>query len=143
MLFNEIYTPIFEKEKVINPTERLVFQLMGAVRLNDKGLLTSYKFASKYHSAMPKKYFILLYVEHIHFLIKRCRWLMTKIYAHYTFEQSKFKKDFVIMNQVSRQNSQTTVEKDFYKLMNTILDTIVEITSTIGFLRQYTMKLSK
>ena len=29
-----------------------------------------------------------------------------------------FKKDFVIMNQVSRQKATTKVEKDFYKLMN-------------------------
>ena len=32
--------------------------------------------------------------------------------------KKKFKKDFVIMNQVSSQNAKTTVEKDFFKLMN-------------------------
>ena len=53
---------------------------------------------------MPKKYFIPLYADHTHFLIKRCGCLVTKIYAHHTFEQSKFKKEFVIMNQVSREN---------------------------------------
>ena len=36
----------------------------------------------------------------------------------YTFEQSKFKKEFAIMNQVFRQNAQINVEKIFYKLMN-------------------------
>ena len=35
-----------------------------------------------------------------------------------TFEQSKFKKEFAIMNQVFRQNAQINVEKFFYKLMN-------------------------
>ena len=30
----------------------------------------------------------------------------------------KFKKDFVIMNQISRHNAKTSVEKDFYKLVN-------------------------
>ena len=29
-----------------------------------------------------------------------------------------FKKDFLIMNQVSRQNAKTKVEKDFYRLIN-------------------------
>ena len=48
----------------------------------------------------------------------RCGWKVTKIGGHYTFEQKKIKKDFVIMNQVSRQNAKTDVEKDFFKLMN-------------------------
>ena len=40
---------------------------------------------------------------------------MTRIDSHYTFEQSKFKKYFVIMNQESRQKSKTNVEKEFNK----------------------------
>ena len=59
-----------------------------------------------------------LYAQHFDFLITRAGWLVTKIYAHYTFEQAAFKKDFVIMNQVSRQKAKTKVEKEFYKLMN-------------------------
>ena len=43
---------------------------------------------------------------------------MTKIRTHYKFEECKFKKDFVAMNLLARQNTQTDVEKDFYKLMN-------------------------
>ena len=43
---------------------------------------------------------------------------MTKLYSHFTFEQEAFKKDFVIMNQKSRQNANNSIEKDFYKLMN-------------------------
>ena len=43
---------------------------------------------------------------------------MTHIYAHYTFEQAKFKKDFVVINQKSRQTATSSVEKDFYKLLN-------------------------
>ena len=70
ILFNETFNSIFEKEKVIIPTERSVFQLMNAIRLNDKGLLNSYKFASKNHSAMSKKYSIRLYAQYIHFLMQ-------------------------------------------------------------------------
>ena len=57
---------------------------------------------------MPKlkktiKNLIPLYAEHIHILVKRVGWLVTKIYQHFTFEQSKFKQDFVVMTQKSRQ----------------------------------------
>ena len=52
------------------------------------------------------------------FLIKRVGWIITKIYAHHTFEKFKFKKDLVVMNQVSHENAKAFVEKDFYKLMN-------------------------
>ena len=42
---------------------------------------------------------------------------MRNVRAHYTFEQSKFKNEFVIMNQVSCQNATTDVKRDFFKLM--------------------------
>ena len=45
-------------------------------------------------------------------------WLVTKIYQHFTFEQSKFKKDFVVMNHKARHKTTTPVERDFYKLLN-------------------------
>ena len=67
---------------------------------------------------MKEKRFLPLYDEHLHLLMKRAGWIVTKIYTHYTFEQSKFKKDILIMNQVSCQKATTSVEKDFYKLMN-------------------------
>ena len=65
----------------------------------------------------PKK-FIQLYLEDLSFLIKRCYWRLTKIYTHYTFEQARFKRDFVLMNQKSRQIAKNAIEKDFFKLMN-------------------------
>ena len=43
---------------------------------------------------------------------------MTKIYSHTTFEQEKFKRNFILKNQVARQNAKNAIEKDFYKLMN-------------------------
>ena len=67
---------------------------------------------------MDAKIGVPLYAEHLHLLKSECGWRITNIRVHYTFEQGKFRKEFVIMNQVSRQNSQTDVEKDFYKLMN-------------------------
>ena len=59
-----------------------------------------------------------LYLEDLKFLITRCCWKVTKIYLHYSFEQSRFKRDFVLMNQKSRQNARNTIEKDLLKLIN-------------------------
>ena len=59
-----------------------------------------------------------MYLEHLAFVIKRVGWKVTKIHAHLTFEQKSFKKDFILMNQKSREESKNNIEKDFYKLMN-------------------------
>ena len=88
------------------------------MRLNDKGLINSYKTTAKTHATMDEKFNILLYAENLHFLLIKCGWRVRNARAHYIFEQSKFKKDFVIMNQVSSQKGATDVERDFFKLMN-------------------------
>ena len=98
LFFNEIYTPIFEKKKVLSLNERSAFQLLDAMRLNDKGTINSYKTNAKTHATMDEKFAIHLYAEHLQLLIWRCGWRVTKVRLHYTFEQSKFKKEFVIMN---------------------------------------------
>ena len=59
-----------------------------------------------------------MYLEDLEFCIKRASWKVTKIYSHLTFEQSRFKRKFILMNQKSRQQSKNDIEKDFYKLMN-------------------------
>ena len=51
-------------------------------------------------------------------LIKRLGWVVTKIHQHITFEQHRFKRNFIIHNQKACQNSKNNVEKDFYKLLN-------------------------
>ena len=114
MLFNEIYTPIFEKNKVIQAQHRSVLHLISFISRNkEKDLVRTFKANAKTHSTLEEKKIIPLYAEHIHFLVKRAGWLITKIYQHFTFEQSKFKKDFVVMNQKSRQIAKINVEKDF------------------------------
>ena len=59
-----------------------------------------------------------MYLEELAFVIKRAGWKVTKIHAHLTFEQKRFKQKFILMNQKSRQESKNDIEKDFYKLMN-------------------------
>ena len=73
---------------------------------------------AKAHSTMLPKKYIPLYLEDLAFIIKRYGWIVTKIHAHLTFDQAPFKKDFILMNQKSRQLSKKNTEKDFYKLMN-------------------------
>ena len=57
-------------------------------------------------------------MEHLEFLIKRAGWKVTKIHAYLTFQQKKFKRIFISMNQKSRQESENNIEKDIFKLMN-------------------------
>ena len=88
------------------------------MRLNDKGLINFYKTTGKTQATLDKKYALPLYAEHLHFLINRCSWRVINIQGHYTLEQANFKKEFFIMNQVSRQNAKADVGRDFYKLLN-------------------------
>ena len=67
---------------------------------------------------MFKKNFQLMHCEQMFCPVVRAGWKVTKIYLHYTYEQERYKRDFILMNQKSRQNAKYSVEKDFYKLMN-------------------------
>ena len=78
------------------------------VRNEEKDKINSFPYTSQTHSTLGEKKFIPLYAEDLHFLIKRAGWLVTDIYEHYTFEQSKFKKDFVVMNQKFQASSNFT-----------------------------------
>ena len=53
---------------------------------------------------MDKKFAMQLYAEQLHFLILKRGWKVLKVRAHYPFEQSKLKKEYDIMSQVSRQS---------------------------------------
>ena len=92
LLFNEIYTRIFEKNKVFSSNERSAFQLLDAVRLKNKGWLNSYKATAKTHSTMSKKKFIPLYAEHLHFLLNGCGWVVIRIYAHTHLNRTNSKR---------------------------------------------------
>ena len=107
---------------------------------------------SKTHLTLGEKKFIPLYVEDLHFLIKMAGCLVTCIYEHYKSEQSKFKKDFVVMNQKSRQAATIPVEIGFFKLSNNsnfaidcrnnidncILEPIYDDMGEISFIKKFT-----
>ena len=117
LIYNEIYPPIIEKQKVIDPCERSTYQLLEQLVMGEKGL-RSYKKSAKAHANLFKKYFLPLYLEDLNFCVKRAGWKVTKIHLHLTFEQEHFKRNFILMNQKSRQQAKDEVTKDFFKLMN-------------------------
>ena len=118
LTYNEIFPPIIEKKKIMEANERSLFQLLELFSKNDQNKPRSYVSTAKSHATLLPKTCIPLYIEDLRFLIKRAGWKVTKLYSHFTFEQDTFKKDFVLMNQKSRQNAKNDIEENFYKLMN-------------------------
>ena len=77
--------------KKIRAHELSTVQLMSVLNRNKhKDIIHSFKCNAKTHSTLDEKK-LSLYAEHLHFLIKRAGWLVTSIYRHFTFEQSKLK----------------------------------------------------
>ena len=116
LLFNE---KILEKSNLIKPYERSVLQILSVLSRNEeKDMINTFNHNAKTHLTINEKKYVSLYVEHMHFLVTRTGWLVTKICEHYTFEQTCFKKEFVKMSHKARQKAKTLVERDFYKLTN-------------------------
>ena len=103
--------------------ERSTLQLLN-IMVRDKNMekINSFPFTSKTKSTLKEKKSVPLYAEDLHFLITRAGWLITHIYEHFTFEQSKFNRYFVLMNQKATSTEEVTV----------ILESIVETTSILG-----------
>ena len=115
---NEIFPPVVEKKKVLEPNERSVFQLFELYSETMKGNSKSYKLSAQSQATLLPKKYIPLYIEELKFLIYRCGWKVTELYRHYYFEQKRFKKDFILMNQKSRQEAKNLIESNFSKLLN-------------------------
>ena len=59
MLFNEIYPPVFEKNKKIERYERSCLQLMNLFQRSDeRDKINTFQYTSKNHSTMEEKKFI-------------------------------------------------------------------------------------
>ena len=118
IMYNEIFPPVVEKKKILEANERSVFQLFELYSETEKDNPKSYKLSAQSQATLfPKKY-IPLYLEELKFLIVRCGWKVTKLYRHIYFEQKRFKKDFILMNQKARQNAPNLIESNFCKLLN-------------------------
>ena len=110
-IYNQIYPPIIEKQKILDSNERSVYQLIELYSEKDKGVPRSYRPTPKAHATLFLKKCQLLYLEHLKILIGRAGWKVTKLYAHYTLKQERLKKDFISMNQRYRQTAKNSVEK--------------------------------
>ena len=109
---------LLKGKKIIDPCDCSVYQLLEQHVEGTKDNPLAYQATKKAHATMLKKNFFLVYLEHLAFVIKRAGWKVTKIHAHLTFEQKRFKEKFILMNQKSRELSRNNNKKDFYKLMN-------------------------
>ena len=111
MLFNE---KILEKSNLIKPYERSVLQILSVLSRNEeKDMINTLNHNAKTHLTMKEKIYISLYAEHMHFLVTRAGWFVTKIYEHYTFEQACFKKEVVTMNHKSETKGKDACRKRF------------------------------
>lgn len=116
MHFHEIYMPIFEKKKKSHSGTLKACSSAHVYYLKiwkKKKTWWDYLRQTLKHILPVKKK-----NKHIHFLVKRTGCLVIRIHQHSTFDQSKFKKDFVVMNQKARQKATYSVQQDFYKLLN-------------------------
>ena len=87
MLFNEIYPPIFQKNKTVRAHETSTVHLISVLSRNEqRGIINSLKCSAKTHSKLDEKISFPVYNEHLHFLIKRAGWFVTSIYEHLNFE---------------------------------------------------------
>ena len=59
----------------------------------------AYRSTAKAHANLFKKNRFPMYLEDFVFCIKRADWKVTKIHAHLTFEQKRFKQKFILVNQ--------------------------------------------
>ena len=75
LIFNEMYPPVFQKNKKIDPYERSCSQIIARAQIkkrkNKKDQLFSLLFKSKTHSTLKTKIFIPLYAEDLNFLTTR------------------------------------------------------------------------
>ena len=118
IMYNEMFPPIVEKKKILEANERSVFQLFELYSTTQKENPKSYKLSAQSLATLFPKRYIPLYLEEIKFLITRCGWRVTKLYRHFYFEQKRFKRDFILINQKARQESKNLIERNFCKLLN-------------------------
>ena len=85
--YNEIYPSIIEKQKIIDISERSVYQLIEQYNETDEGKPRSYRATKKAHATLSEKKFQPLYLKHLSFLINRAGWKVTKLYSHYSFDE--------------------------------------------------------
>ena len=98
-MYNEILPLITEKQKILEANEQSVYKLLVLFSKTSDVKPKSYHCTAKSQAKLFLKKFIPVCPEDLKFLIMRCCSKVTKMYSHYTFEQSRLKRDFVLTNQ--------------------------------------------
>ena len=80
-MYNKIFPPIIEKQKILDPNERSLYQLLELLDKTNDDKPKSYRCTAKSHATMFPKKIIPLYLEDLRFLIKRAGWIV-KNYTH-------------------------------------------------------------
>ena len=73
------------------------------------------------HATLRPKKMFPMYIDHIHSLTKRARWKVTKVHLYYTFEQEPLEKEYILSNQMARQEAVVRgddTQANFWKLLN-------------------------
>ena len=71
IVYNKIYPPIVEKQRIIDPCERSVFQFLEQQVEGSNNNPPAYSATAKAHATMLQKRFLPMYLEHVAFVIKR------------------------------------------------------------------------
>ena len=82
IVYNEIYLPIVEKQKIIDPCERSVYQLIKQYSGTEKSSRRTCKATKKAHATLLKKKNSSYVFSTKYMLLK---YSVTKIYSHFTF----------------------------------------------------------
>ena len=80
------FSPVIEKQKIIDIHERSTYQLLEQYKENSGATPKSYRATKKFHTTLFKKRYQSLYLEQLSLLTKRVGWKVTTIYSHITFE---------------------------------------------------------
>ena len=94
--YNEIYPPIIENQRTIDPRKRSVFQLLEQF-VRGEHATKAYRSTAKAHANLLFKKFLPMYLEDLVFCIKRAGWKVTKIHSHITSEKARFKQKFILI----------------------------------------------
>ena len=122
-MYNEVYPCIFQPKSKVPADRRSVYQLLSTMRIGKNGNILKFSTTKKTHATLDPKKRSPMFIDHIHFLSKRAKWIVTMVYNYYTFEQEPLKRNYILGNQKSRQEAVALgddVQGNFYRLLNNV-----------------------
>ena len=103
-LYNEIYPPIIEKQKTIDPCDCSVYQLLEQYVEWEKDNPLAYNATAKAHAMVLQKIFFPMYLEHLAFVIVKAGYknpFAFKIWTK-TFQKNFYFNELKIKTKLSK-----------------------------------------